>query len=121
MFIRKDGKKTVSRPKRTLLFMLLDAVLINIALFGSFYLRFEEGLPASYIPTYTNAALLGTVSLLAAFHLFGLYKNIWRDRKTHKYYKCPGCAAFVRIRKPEKGRRILVTCPKCRQSFEKRT
>jgi len=52
---------------------------------------------------------------------FRLYKNIWRDRKTHKYYKCPGCAAFVRIRKPEKGRRILVTCPKCRQSFEKRT
>jgi len=58
--------------------MLLDAILINIALFGSFYLRFEEGLPASYIPTYINAALLATVSLLAAFHFFGLYKNIWR-------------------------------------------
>jgi len=58
--------------------MLLDAVLINIALFGSFYLRFEEGLPASYIPTYANAALLGTISLLVAFHVFGLYKNIWR-------------------------------------------
>lgn len=50
-----------------------------------------------------------------------LYKNMWRDRKTHKYYKCPGCRTYVRIKKPAKGKRIMVTCPKCRQSFEKRT
>lgn len=52
---------------------------------------------------------------------FRLYKGMWRDRKTHKYYKCPGCKNFVRIKKPEKGRKIMITCPKCRQSFEKRT
>jgi len=50
-----------------------------------------------------------------------IYNNIWRDRKTHKYYKCPGCKSFVRITRPGKGRRIMVTCPKCRLSFEKRT
>ncbi|HHV63960.1 MAG TPA: polysaccharide biosynthesis protein, partial [Peptococcaceae bacterium] len=68
----------MSHPKRTLFFMLLDAVLINLALFGSFYLRFEEGLPAEYIKTYINASLVATVALLIAFHLFGLYRNIWR-------------------------------------------
>lgn len=51
---------------------------------------------------------------------FRLYKGIWHDRKTHKYYKCPGCKTMVRIVKPGKGKRIMVTCPKCRQSFEKR-
>ncbi|MGI6450064.1 MAG: polysaccharide biosynthesis protein [Desulfitobacteriia bacterium] len=58
--------------------MLLDAILINLALFGSFYLRFEEGLPTEYIQTYINASLVATVALLIAFHLFGLYRNIWR-------------------------------------------
>jgi hypothetical protein len=50
-----------------------------------------------------------------------IYKKMWRERKTHEYYKCPGCKAYVRITKPGKGRRIMVTCPKCRQSFEERT
>jgi FlaA1/EpsC-like NDP-sugar epimerase len=68
----------VSHPKRTLFLMLLDAILINLALFGSFYLRFEEGLPTEYIQTYINASLVATVVLLIAFHLFGLYRNIWR-------------------------------------------
>jgi hypothetical protein len=52
---------------------------------------------------------------------FRMRKSMWRDRKTHKYYKCPGCKTFVRITKPGKGKRIMVTCPKCRRSFEKRT
>jgi flagellar biosynthesis component FlhA len=52
---------------------------------------------------------------------FQLYKNIWRDRKTHKYYKCPHCKAVVRISKPGKGRTITVDCPKCGQGFTKRT
>jgi len=58
--------------------MLFDAVLINLALFGSFYLRFEEGLPAEYYTTYKEAAWIATIVLLVAFYLFGLYRNIWR-------------------------------------------
>ncbi len=50
-----------------------------------------------------------------------LCRNIWRDRRTHKYYKCPHCKAIVRIGKPGKGRTITVNCPKCGQGFEKRT
>jgi len=68
----------VSHPKRTFLFMLLDALLINLALFGSFYLRFEEGLPAEYFSTYKVAAIVSTIVLLLAFHIFGLYRSIWR-------------------------------------------
>jgi len=68
----------VPHPKRTLFLMLLDAILVNLALFGSFYLRFEEGLPSEYVRTHVVAAWIATVVMLLAFHLFGLYKNIWR-------------------------------------------
>lgn len=51
---------------------------------------------------------------------FTLRKNIWRERKTHKYYKCPRCKAFVRIMKPEKGKKIIIQCPKCGQEIIKK-
>lgn len=50
-----------------------------------------------------------------------LVKNMWRDRKTHRYYKCPNCKAVVRIPKPPKGKNIEITCHRCHQSFNKRT
>lgn len=68
----------MSHPKRTLALMLFDALLINLALFGSFYLRFEGKLPDNYIQTYGEAAVISTVALLFAFHFFGLYRNMWR-------------------------------------------
>lgn len=52
---------------------------------------------------------------------FRLYKNIWIERKTHKYYKCPHCKAVVRIMKPEKRITINIQCPKCGNSFDKKT
>lgn len=58
------------------------------------------------------------------FHLpkrIRLYKSMWRDRKTHKYYKCPHCKTYVRIKRPEKGKKIAINCPKCGNRFEKRT
>lgn len=71
----------MSHPKRTFLFMLLDAILINLALFGSFYLRFEGNLKEEYleyVQTHLETALVSTVVFLLAFHIFGLYRNIWR-------------------------------------------
>lgn len=50
-----------------------------------------------------------------------LIKNMWRDRKTHRYYKCPHCKVFTRISNPGKGRNITITCPKCHNRFDKRT
>lgn len=52
---------------------------------------------------------------------FTLCKNVWRDRKTHKYYRCPNCKAVVRITRPGKGQKITINCPKCRQEFYKKT
>ncbi len=50
-----------------------------------------------------------------------LLKNMWRDRKTHRYYKCPYCKAIVRIPMPGRGKNIVVTCHRCHGHFNKRT
>ena len=44
-----------------------------------------------------------------------------RERKTHKYFKCPNCRSYVRISKPPKGISISVRCSKCGTEFTKRT
>lgn len=50
-----------------------------------------------------------------------LWKTMFRERNTHRYYKCPKCKAHVRIRKPPKGKNIAVRCSKCGEEFVKRT
>ena len=49
----------------------------------------------------------------AAF--FRIRKRMWKDRKSHKYYKCPKCRQYLRA--PKGKGKIKLTCPKCRQEF----
>jgi hypothetical protein len=46
---------------------------------------------------------------------FKLQKNKFRDRKTHRYRKCPYCRATVRL--PNKKGKHTVCCPKCKCDF----
>lgn len=48
-----------------------------------------------------------------------LYKFMWRDRKTHIYFKCKNCGAMVRV--PKNKGEIEVTCPRCRMKTTKKT
>ncbi|MCB8817208.1 polysaccharide biosynthesis protein [Desulfosporosinus shakirovi] len=68
--------------KRTLILMLIDALLINLAAFGSFYLRFDEGIPLNYYQTYYQTAIGGTILYLAVFYVFGLYNRLWQYAST---------------------------------------
>ena len=50
---------------------------------------------------------------------FGLQRNRWRDRKTHRYFHCSSCKAVLRV---PKGRGMLeITCPKCGAVIRKKT
>ncbi|MHC1719724.1 MAG: hypothetical protein AB9844_03355 [Clostridiaceae bacterium] len=40
-------------------------------------------------------------------------------RKTHKYFKCPGCGQKLRV--PKNKGNISIRCPKCSASFKAKT
>ena len=42
-----------------------------------------------------------------------------RDRKTHKFFKCPSCRNTLRVPR-EKGK-LQITCPKCGERFIRKT
>lgn len=58
--------------------MLVDALLINMAAFGSFYIRFEGDIPLTYKVIYTHAAFASTILYLIVFYMFGLYNRLWQ-------------------------------------------
>lgn len=48
-----------------------------------------------------------------------LLKSRWRDRKTHRFFKCPGCKEYLRV--PKGGGEVHITCPKCRHEIIRKT
>lgn len=48
-----------------------------------------------------------------------LLKNKWRDRKTHRYFRCKSCKTVLRV--PVGRGKIEVTCPKCRMKEIRKT
>lgn len=54
-----------------------------------------------------------------------IYKrlNTWikrfKERKTHRYLKCPSCKQMLRV--PKGKGNITITCPKCKNNFRGRS
>lgn len=48
-----------------------------------------------------------------------LRKEIWQNRKTHKYFKCKNCKATLRV--PKGKGKIEVTCRKCGHKMRKKS
>ncbi len=49
----------------------------------------------------------------------GVAKTKWDNRKTHKYFRCKVCKQIIRV--PRGKGRIEITCPRCNNTFIKRT
>jgi len=43
----------------------------------------------------------------------------WKDRKTHRYFRCPRCGQSLRV--PKKKGKIIITCSRCGGQFQKKT
>ena len=50
---------------------------------------------------------------------FGVKKDMFRQRKTHKFFKCPSCHSVLRV--PRGKGHIRVVCRKCGNAFETKT
>lgn len=95
------------------------------------------GLVLSILGNIDGLGLLSLVSnvlfLLSLFRIFS--RNIpkrqaenqkltqffarMKGRKTHCYFRCPGCKTQVRV--PKGKGKIKITCPSCRETFVKKT
>ena len=68
--------------KRTLILMLIDAMLINLAAFGSFYLRFVGDIKLEDYQIYYHTAIAATIIYIVVFYVFGLYNRLWQYAST---------------------------------------
>lgn len=66
------------KNKRSLALILLDIILINLAIFSSYYLRFDGAIPSEYKMTFIQTVGVGTFVYIAVFIFFGLYKKLWQ-------------------------------------------
>lgn len=48
-----------------------------------------------------------------------LIKSRWRDRKTHRYFRCRACKQMLRV--PKHKGKIQITCRKCGNQMVKKT
>ncbi len=50
---------------------------------------------------------------------FRLRREMWKQRKEYRFFKCPSCKAVLRV--PKRKGKIRVVCKKCGTAFEKKT
>jgi len=50
---------------------------------------------------------------------FFVRKRMWKERSTHRYFRCPECKTMIRV--PKGKGKIAITCTKCRHEIIKTT
>ena len=61
----------------------IDAVLVGLAFYGAFTLRFDNGVPPRYEDLFTQGLPFLIVGKIVVFALFGLYSKWWRYTDAH--------------------------------------
>lgn len=97
----------IGRSTRLSLFVFIS----YIPLVFSIYRMFSKDIAKRRMENYKFSIFISPI--------YSKYKNIqrrFRERKTHKYFKCPNC--HIKLRLPKGKGRIKITCPKCGKKFE---
>lgn len=50
---------------------------------------------------------------------FRIQRKRIMERGTHRYYRCPACKSYSRV--PRGHGRIVITCPRCKNQFERKS
>ena len=69
--------RILKRPNFWVVF-LGDAVLVGLAYYLAYYLRFDGHIPANSLANWMNTVVWTVPVKLACFFFFGLYKGMWR-------------------------------------------
>ena len=94
---------------RTTLFVLALAVLIY-----TYFRTFSKN------PEKRRQENLKYLKLSGPFSdWFKLRRDMFKQRKTYKFFKCPGCKAVLRV--PKGKGKVRIVCKKCGNAFEKKT
>ncbi|NPV27279.1 MAG: polysaccharide biosynthesis protein [Firmicutes bacterium] len=62
---------------RKIILILIDAVLINVAIFAALWLRFDGNIPSTYIKEARTLIPLISLIFPACFYYFKLYNRLW--------------------------------------------
>lgn len=89
---------------------ILTALALAVLLWAT-YRAFSKNISARQ---KENAEYLKIKNKFTGF--FKLWKNRWRDRKTHVYRKCSKCGAVLRL--PRKKGTHTAKCPGCSNTFD---
>jgi UDP-GlcNAc:undecaprenyl-phosphate GlcNAc-1-phosphate transferase len=64
--------------RRRIFEIILDLVLVILAYFASYFLRFEGEVLEGNIPLFQKSLPIVIVCFLSSFFIFGVYKGVWR-------------------------------------------
>ncbi|EIW00676.1 LOW QUALITY PROTEIN: putative nucleoside-diphosphate sugar epimerase [Thermoanaerobacter siderophilus SR4] len=71
------------KNKRKILLLLIDIILLNIAYFLAFYLRFDYNIPHQYFLLYKKTFYIVVTVTVVTFIFFKQYNKIWRYASLH--------------------------------------
>ena len=63
---------------RKLVFLAIDIVLVNIAVYIALILKFEGNIPFEYISVFIKTAFFITILKIIIYNFFNLYKSLWK-------------------------------------------
>lgn len=63
---------------RTLYLIITDIVLVNLAFYLSYYLRFDTKVPTEFINVYLDNIIVLTTIKIVIFAYFKLYRSLWQ-------------------------------------------
>lgn len=90
------------------------SLLFWICLIYSYFRMFSKNYSARYAE---NQKFLGLKNRWK--YKLENYKNLREQKKIYHIYQCPYCKQKIRI--PKGKGTIIITCPKCKQEFGKRS
>jgi len=103
----------------SLILMLVSAFCSHSVVGIVLYTLSISGMIYGYFRIFSRNLVKRQRENFAFLEFFKVQKLKRKERKTHRYFRCPKCRAYVRV---PKGRgAITITCRKCGKRFDKKS